>query len=361
MTRIRIIGGGIAGLALAASLDPERFEVSLVEQRAELPDIRTSLAMWPEAVAALESIGIADELRSMSPSIDRFPLHSGTGRTLSELPTPVAVLVARHDLLAALDAAVPASVDRIVERVERVEAESDELVIGADGVHSIVRRAGWGPRADAALTPYLAVRGVLHESAPIEAMGEYWGRGRLYGIGPHRAGTNWYAAFRSDLGPRRVDVVRALELALGRAGGIPPAVASVLGAARPETSLAQRVWIAPRLRSYARGRLVLVGDAAHAMAPNLGRGGCEALLDAVTLARLLNTHPTAAALSMYDRERVTPTQRLRVASGALMRVALAERMQPARDRLISSVGRRVARRPQAGTTSAAASVDSLGA
>jgi 2-polyprenyl-6-methoxyphenol hydroxylase-like FAD-dependent oxidoreductase len=97
-----------------------------------------------------------------------------------------------------------------------------------------------------------------------------------------------------------------------------------------------------------RGRLVLVGDAAHAMTPNLGRGGCEALLDAITLGRLLGELPTAAALSIYDRERVWPSQRLRVASGALMRVALAERMQPARDRLISSVGRRAARRSQVG-------------
>ncbi len=216
MTRIRIVGGGIAGLALAASLDPERFDVTLVEQRAELPDIRTSLAMWPEAVAALESIGIADGVRRVSPSIDRFPLRSGTGRTWSELPTPVAVLVGRHDLLAALDAAVPASVERIFERVERadqLEARPGELVVGADGVHSVVRRAGWGDRADAALTPFLAVRGVLPETTPSEAMGEYWGRGRLYGIGPHRSGTNWYAAFRSDLGPRNVDVSEALDRA----------------------------------------------------------------------------------------------------------------------------------------------------
>lgn len=344
MTRIRIIGGGIAGLALAASLDPDRFDVTLVEQRAELPDIRTSLAMWPEAVDALERLGVADGLRDMSPSIDRFPLRSGTGRTWSELPTPVAVLVARHDLLAALDAAVPASVDRVVERVERVVAAPDELVVGADGVHSIVRRAGWGARADAALTPHLAVRGVLPEPAPAEAMGEYWGRGRLFGVGPHRSGTNWYAAFRSDLGPRHVDVAEALDLARRGLGDLSPGAAHVLASAEPETSLAQRVWTTPRLRSYVRGRLVLVGDAAHAMTPNLGRGACEALLDAVTLGRLLGELPVTEALVAYDRARVRPSQRLRAVSGLLMRVALAERSQPVRDRLISLVAPRVSRR-----------------
>lgn len=340
MTRIRIIGGGIAGLALAATLDPARFEVTLVEQRAELPDIRTSLAMWPEAVDALESIGVADELRSMSPTIDRFPLRSGTGRTWSELPTPVAVLVARHDLLASLDAAVPASVDRVVERVERVEAGPDELVVGADGVHSIVRCTGWGDRADASLTPFIAVRGVIPEPPSDDDVAEYWGRGQLFGISRHRAGTNWYTSFRSDLGPRRIDVAEALHVARGRSAGVIPAISGVLDAATPETTLAQRIWTTPRLRSYVRGRLVLVGDAAHAMTPNLGRGACEALVDAVTLGRLLNTRAMPEALAAYDRERVRSTQRVRVASGLLMRLALVERTQPLRDRIVASAGRR---------------------
>ena len=344
MTRIRIVGGGIAGLALAASLDPERFDVTLVEQRAELPDIRTVLAMWPDAVDALERIGVADALRSLSPSIDRFPLRSATGRTWAELPTPVGVLVARDDLLAALDAAIPASVARVTERVDRVVAEPGELVVGADGVHSIVRRSGWGDRADAELTPFLAVRGVLPEFAPAEATGEYWGRGRLYGVGPHRSGTNWYASFRSDLGPRHVDVTAALEESRHGIRDLAPGLARVLAAADPETTLAQRIWTVPRLRSYARGRVVLVGDAAHAMTPNLGRGGCEALLDAVTLGRLLGELPLDEALVAYEQARVRPSQRLRAESGALMRVALAERAQPPRDGLLALVGRIAARR-----------------
>ena len=187
-------------------------------------------------------------------------------------------------------------------------------------------------------------------------MGEYWGRGSLYGIGPHRSGTNWYAAFRSDLGPRNVDVSEALDRARRGIDDLAPGVARVLEAATPETTLAQRVWTAPRLRSYVRGHLVLVGDAAHAMTPNLGRGGCEALIDAVTLARLLGELPVDEALAAYDRARVRTTQRLRVASGMLMRVALAERAQPARDRLLGIVIRRGSRRAAADAELRSASV-----
>jgi 2-polyprenyl-6-methoxyphenol hydroxylase-like FAD-dependent oxidoreductase len=83
-----------------------------------------------------------------------------------------------------------------------------------------------------------------------------------------------------------------------------------------------------------------VGDAAHAMTPNLGRGACEALVDAVALADLLNSRPIDEALRAYDRDRVLRTQALRAASRALMVVALAGPAQPARDLLVRALGRR---------------------
>lgn len=338
MTTITIIGGGIAGLALASSLDPSRFDVTVVEQRDRLPVTGTSLAIWPEARAVLEQIGVFADLQARSPAIDHFPMRSASGVLWADMPTPAAALVARHDLLGALDAAVPASVHRTfahVDRLDEPDPHGDAIVVGADGVHSAVRRAGWNGRADAAPTPYLAVRGVIADPASSDVMGEYWGRGRLYGVGPHREGTNWYASFRSDLGPRNVDVAEALDAARSvRPPEIAPALGAVLDAATVETTLAQRIMVAPRLRSYVSGRLVLVGDAAHAMTPNLGRGACEALVDAVTLARHLNALPPTAALAAYDRERVRSTRRLQAASALLMRAALAERTQPMRDRVI---------------------------
>jgi 2-polyprenyl-6-methoxyphenol hydroxylase-like FAD-dependent oxidoreductase len=75
------------------------------------------------------------------------------------------------------------------------------------------------------------------------------------------------------------------------------------------------------------------------MTPNLGRGACEALVDAVTLADLLNTRPLREALQGYTSHRLLRTQALRAASSAMTRLALADRAQPLRDKLLRVAGR----------------------
>lgn len=207
--------------------------------------------------------------------------------------------------------------------------------MGADGVHSVVRQAFWGSRAEATLTPYLALRGVLSESTDVSTGGEYWGRGTLFGVAPASgARTYWYASFRSEEGPARVDVADALRQARERFADGAPAIRPVLQAATPETTPAQRIWTVPMLTSYVWPGAVLVGDAAHGMTPNLGRGACEALVDAVCLAELLSTQSVPEALKAYNKRRVAWTQLLRLASSRMTRLALADRGQPLRDRLL---------------------------
>lgn len=88
---------------------------------------------------------------------------------------------------------------------------------------------------------------------------------------------------------------------------------------------------------------MLVGDAAHAMSPNLGRGACESLLDAAVLATELNRiDPTvatqrAAALARYDRKRCRASQRIRRASRLMQRLSVNQ--TPWRDRVMAPVGR----------------------
>ncbi|MHC6591849.1 FAD-dependent monooxygenase [Arthrobacter sp. C152] len=334
MNGISIIGGGIAGLALAACLDPDRFHVTVYEKRPELPDVGNALGMWPNAQRALDRLGILDEAGAVSPVLGSGSVRDAQGAPWITVNAGDMFGISRVDLLRLLDGAVPGTVLRTTMNVQALPADGS-LVVGADGVHSVVRREVWGPGTAARLTPYLALRGTLSTPVGPDEVGEYWGRGDLFGMAAARGGSFWYASYRSGGGPYGIDPAAVLQQARARYAGHAPAIRRTLAAATADECLVQRLWTVPRLGSYIHGRTVLIGDAAHAMMPTLGRGACESLVDAVTLGDLLNTLPEAEALRAYDRQRRLRTQALSVASTAMGRIALAERAQPFRDRLLS--------------------------
>lgn len=338
MEAITIVGGGIAGLALAAGLDPQRFDVTIHEQREGTPSVETSLAMWPEAQQALDALGILPPIRDAGSRFEGMALRDVDGKVWIRAEVAGVIGISRADLLRHLAAAVPESVSLVSGRVTSLPDTG--LLVGADGVHSVVRRAHWGPRSNARLSPYLALRGIVGEPVPLEVGGEYWGRGELFGVAPaSRNRTYWYASYRSDLGPGDIDVREVLDLTRERFSGKASGISRVLGAATSEGTLAQRIWTVPALGRYSREGAVLVGDAAHGMTPNLGRGACEALIDAVALVELLNSRPLPEALKAYNRRRLLRSQALRVASSAMTRLVLAESTQPLRDGILSMAGR----------------------
>jgi 2-polyprenyl-6-methoxyphenol hydroxylase-like FAD-dependent oxidoreductase len=339
METISIIGGGIAGLALSACLDPARFQVTVYEKRPELPAVGNALGMWPNAQRALARLGILEEARAVSPVIGSGSVRDAQGEPWVTVNAGEMFGISRVDLLRLLDGAIPGTVRRITSNIRSLPADGS-LVVGADGVHSAVRREVWGAATDARLTPYLALRGTLPAPVSPDEVGEYWGRGDLFGMAAARGGSFWYASYRSGLGPYGIDTASALEHARERYATYAPAIRRALAAATPQACLVQRIWTVPPLRSYVHRRTVLIGDAAHAMLPTLGRGACESLVDAVTLADLLNTLPEDQALHAYDRQRRLRTRALSLASSALGRVALADRGQPLRDRLLRLARRR---------------------
>lgn len=342
MMRISIVGGGLAGSALAAILDPSRFDVTVHEEHPERLGLGTALGMWPPAQRAVRRTGAGGVLDEAA-GIGGAALYDLTGTPLVVPGRTVEPfrLVGRAELARALSQAVPSSVRRVSGAVDDPSTLDADLVVGADGVHSAVRRWAWGLGASSRATPFLAVRGLVPQRS--DGFGEYWGAGRLFGITPVSGdATNWFSAYRSDLGPRSVAVGKALDDARRRFADAAPPVRGVLADATPETSLAQRIWVTPPLRCYVRGRVVLVGDAAHAMMPNLGRGACESLVDAHVLGAALNAgdpHDPAGALRRYDARRVVPSQVVRLGSAAVARVALTRRLAASRDAALRLAGR----------------------
>lgn len=245
--------------------------------------------MWPDVMAALDSIGVGDTVRANARLIDRFELADGARRTLHVIENRSAHLVTRPHLLKALDAAVPASVIRSTGRVGRLTRW---------------RATSWSGRT---------------------ASGE----------------SNWYLAHRANGEFANVsawDDATAHRVALALAARFGAEAEALIGATTPAAILRQDLWVAPARWRLSSGRAVLIGDAAHAMAPNLGRGACESILDAVALGQALNTMDIPRALRHYQRTRAARTQGLRAASSLAMRVSMLERGAGLRDRLVRLPG-----------------------
>jgi len=312
--RVAVVGGGIAGLALAATLDPRRFDVDLYEAEPDRAHLGAPLGLWPAARRALAAIGVAPPVESTGPA----RLHSIRGTAISPAGHAPIGLVARPALLAALDAAVPASVRRDHREVSDPASLDADLVVGADGVRSSVRPLVSARAAKRVETPYVALRGMRPAATEPGDAGEYWGRGLLFGLVPFGPEQDyWFTTHRSDIGAEPIDPAQLVEEARERFAAAAPVIRVVLAAAGPDT-LATRIWVVPPMRRYLNGRYIVVGDAAHATTPNLGRGACDAVLDAVSLGAALNAE---SDLRRWQAKRVAATQAARVAARGLMSLA----------------------------------------
>jgi 2-polyprenyl-6-methoxyphenol hydroxylase-like FAD-dependent oxidoreductase len=243
-------------------------------------------------------------------------------------------LVARPALLGVLHDALPAGTVRFGTPVDDVAAlrAAYDLVVGADGVGSRVRAALHGDRHGLRYAGATVWRGTA--DLDVATGGETWGVGARFGITPQAPGrTNWYAVLTAPEGHRpALDDPDELRRHFGGWHDPIPAVLD-----RYATSNVIRHdlhHLAPALPSYVSGNVALLGDAAHAMTPDLGQGACQALIDAAALARCLSTADVPAALRAYDRTRRRPTQRMAAASLLVNRMSQARRLLPLRDLLL---------------------------
>lgn len=305
--RVAIVGGGLAGLGTAAALRRTGHEVKLFEQADELRASGLAINFWSNATSLMPQFGIAPSELPGEP-VSKMTLRAN-GRDVAciELPASGAphVNVDRAPLLSLLARALPEGAATYGTRCHDVDelARTYDLVVIADGANSTLRRhvvkpthdnEGWSwPIWQACVEAELAEvpRGA---GAAVARAGLFAGIWRLPGqrIGwfveqPSRAlgtGDDLLAQLRTDEDP----VLRACAEATA-----PSALV--------EWNARDR-WPG---RTFYRGNVVLVGDAAHAMLPTLGQGACQALEDAAELAQAVNQEPTLArALARYQRRRV---------------------------------------------------------
>jgi 2-polyprenyl-6-methoxyphenol hydroxylase-like FAD-dependent oxidoreductase len=332
---VAIIGGGIGGLAAARALHDDGWQVTLFEREHDLAGAGTALGIWPSALRALDRIGVGATVRAQGTAQDAAQILRRDGRLIATLDVaglrrrtgdPV-YLLSRPALLELLRAAAPAASLHFGQPADDLASLRSrfDLVVGADGVFSRTRRQLFGPGFEARSVGITAWRGWI-DHRPTNAFTEVWGSdGLRFGVTPQEHGrTNWYATARSADGDLR-----------SRFAGWPSLVTDVLATIEDESVLQHELFVVPKLPTYVRSTVALIGDAAHAMTPDLGRGACEALVDAVALADELRIAPDlATGLAGYDRARRRVTQRTAAAALAANRLTRWRRALWLRDLLV---------------------------
>jgi 2-polyprenyl-6-methoxyphenol hydroxylase-like FAD-dependent oxidoreductase len=332
-----VVGGGIAGLAAAVALRRTGWAVTVLERAPELGTVGAGLTLWPNAMRALDVLGVGDAVRARSvPAGDNGGLRDPSGRLVvrstEQVMTDLRALH-RAELHAVLAEALPAGIVRTGCAVDSVapdgavliggtERMAADLVVGADGLDSAVRRARWPnqPR----YRGYTAWRGVTPPGTVSIGgeLGETWGRGTRFGIvGLSADRVYWFAVANAGPGIRYEDERAEVRR---RFGSWHDPIPALLAATPPGAVLHHDILDLAPLTSYVDGRVVLIGDAAHAMTPDVGQGGCQALEDAVVLAARVSAGDLDAGLARYDAERRPRTQSIARLARRIGRFAQAD-------------------------------------
>ena len=319
-----IAGAGIGGLALAVALQERGTRVTILERSRELGPAGAGLGLMPNGLKALARIGLAEATVAAGHVIGRSAFMTAGGRRLGRALDAEAVFGARsvalhrarlHEVLLG---ALPRGLVRTGEAVVSFEQQEDcvvaicadgqriatELLVGADGLHSAVRARLVGD-GEPEYAGYTSWRGVTPPGSvpPPPLVSESWGRGERFGIVDIGFGEiYWFAVADAPPGGRDGDVRREL---LSRFGDWHDPIPAIVEATPSDRIIRTDICDRPPLDRWHHGRVVLMGDAAHPMTPNIAQGASQALEDAVVLARCLGADvPLEAAVREYEARRV---------------------------------------------------------
>ncbi len=347
MKRLRVViaGGGIGGLSAALSLASKGIEVHALEQAAAFTEVGAGIQLSPNATRVLFSLGLEAALTRMAfTPVSGETRHAKTGRVLAEFPLGASVearfgfpflQIHRHDLIALLAEAVRAHRLITLDTESRVagfdardggvrvlcagkEVAPADALIGADGVHSAVREALFGPESPRftgniawrALVPATRLpAGLVHPKATV-----WWGAGRHFVHYYVRRGelvncvcvvekTGWEIESWSEHGEFK-------ELKAEFAGWHRD-IQTLIDAMDRDSLYKWALFDRPPMAAWGRGRVSLLGDACHPTLPFMAQGAAMAIEDGAVLARCLSEvragDEVPAALERYSALRCART------------------------------------------------------
>jgi salicylate hydroxylase len=345
--KIGICGGGVGGMAAAIALRKAGHEAEVYEQTANYQRVGADINLTPNAVRALGSLGVVQELKETAARpTHRISRMWDTGEVTSKLEmSDVAeekygapqLTVHRADLLNALRLQLPQEAIKLGHRAEAIDNLDEkprvrftngathefDILVGADGIHSLVRMTLFGPDQPQ-FTGLVSYRSVVDRSKlslpNLDAFTKWWGptpdmqivtfplnRGRETFVFATTPQTDW--RHESWTMPGDVEELRRTYAAFH------PEARALLAACDSVTKSA--LYIRDPLPVWSEGRVTLLGDACHPMVPFMAQGACMAIEDAVVLGRAFagaGESNIAEALKRYENARKARTARVQIGS-----------------------------------------------
>jgi len=350
--KIILVGGGIGGLAAAMALQAHGVEAMVLEQAPALKEIGAGVQIAANGALVLRRLGLEKQLAALGTqpkSWEYYDMESGramvswpVGKDAEDLYGAPLYNLHRADLVKLLADGLPEGTIRFGAKCAAIGQDADsawvqlesgetlraDAVIGADGIHSVVRDSLYGT-ADASFANLLVWRALIPAdrmpAGVFEERGNYW-------VGPGRSIVSyWVRPGEMYSFLASVPVTEVHRESWAQSGDVSELLKSFEGAEPRVQRMLEAIdstfitgmYYRDPLERWTEGRITLMGDAAHAMVPYLAQGACQAVEDAWVLAVCLARHGKAdvpGGLREYEQRRRPRTTRIQAAARSMVKL-----------------------------------------
>ncbi len=323
--KITIIGAGIGGLTTAIALKQNGFDVEIFESTSQFRKAGSGINLAINAMQIYKKLGVYDDIlnagsytRSMIVTNQNLDVISKIDLVEAEkkynAKTVAIHRTTLHEILLKKLGDTPIYLGKrlsnLKESENKVHLSFDDgtdyvsdIVLGADGIHSAVRKSILG-NCELRIAKQVCWRGITKVNIDAKyqsELNEMWGSGKRFGfVHIDKETVYWFALanYKNDFKNEFKDV-NLPDLF----SGFNPIVSKIIGSTDKNDILTNEMIDLKPISSWSKGRICLLGDAAHATTPNLGQGACQAIESAFVLAKCLSDMDYSLAFKQYEKIR----------------------------------------------------------
>jgi len=328
---IDIIGAGIGGLTTAIALRQKGFSVRIFEQSEKLTHVGAGIILASNAMQIYERLGLRVEIENKGKIISSMQITKQTLEPISTMDLTYfkslynvnTVAIHRADLQKILIDALEDveihlgyklmdikhhSINNILEFGNGI-FESSVILIGADGLHSSVRKISFSPSTlrEAKQVCWRGVTNYTLSGNYEDSLYEVWGNNARFGfVKISNTQVYWYALKSFMKSAQECNLDKIAEYF----EEFHPMVKDMIASTSKNDIHSAEIMDLKPLKTWHQNTICLLGDAAHAMTPNMGQGACQAIEDAYVISEYLSVYPTQEAFKKYQKNRYSKVAKI---------------------------------------------------